>query len=145
LTPNVEEEVSALISHFSKQYSVNVFKEAERVEIVKAIGLTQGHWFKCPDGHFYCIGECGGATDTAKCPECASEIGGTGHQLLGDNRLKLAPEMDGASYAAWSMAANLADFDQNELLACESRINAVYNWLTALSYYKLLSVLSYRY
>jgi len=113
LTPEVEEEVSALITHFNKQYSINGLTKAERVEIVRAIGLAQGHWFKCPNGHFYCIGECGGATEIAKCPECGASIGGTGHQLLGDNRL--APEMDGASYAAWSMAANLADYDQNEL------------------------------
>jgi hypothetical protein len=31
------------------------------IEIMKAIGLDKGHWNKCPNGHFYVIGECGGA------------------------------------------------------------------------------------
>jgi hypothetical protein len=29
--------------------------------IIKAIGLSAGHWNKCPNGHLYVIGECGGA------------------------------------------------------------------------------------
>ena len=113
MTPEVEKEVSTLIAHFNEQYSVNGLTKEERVEIVKAIGLSQGHWFKCPNGHFYCIGECGGATEIAKCPECGARIGGESHALLPDNRL--APEMDGARYAAWSTAANLADYDPAEL------------------------------
>ena len=113
LTPDIEEEVSALIAHFNEKYAVSGLTEAERVEIVNAIGLTKGHWFKCPNGHYYCIGECGGAMEKAKCPECGANIGGTNHQLLEGNQL--AQEMDGASYAAWSETANLANFDPNEL------------------------------
>lgn len=113
LTPEIEEQVSVLIAHFNKQYNVSGLTKAERVEIVKAIGLTRGHWFKCPNGHFYCIGDCGGATEIAKCPECGAKIGGTNHRLLQDNQL--APEMDGARYAAWSTGANLANYDLNEL------------------------------
>ena len=113
LTPEIEEQVGVLIAHFNMKYSVSGLTKAERVEIVKAIGLARGHWFKCPNGHFYCIGDCGGATEIARCPECGAKIGGTNHRLIQDNRL--APEMDGASYAAWSTAANLANYDQNEL------------------------------
>ena len=113
LTPEIEEQVSVLIAHFHKKYAVGGLTKAERVDIVKAIGLTKGHWFKCPNGHFYCIGECGGATEIAKCPECGAKIGGTNHQLLQGNQL--APEMDGATYAAWSTDANLANYDLNEL------------------------------
>ena len=29
--------------------------------IIKAIGLDSGHWYECPNGHPYVIGECGGA------------------------------------------------------------------------------------
>ena len=36
---------------------------AERKEIVKAIGLGSGHWYKCRNGHVYVIGECGGAME----------------------------------------------------------------------------------
>jgi hypothetical protein len=55
-------------------------------------------------GHIYCIGECGGATQEGKCPECGTKIGGTQHRLVSDN--SLAPEMDGATHAAGSDTAN---------------------------------------
>ncbi|XP_014781926.1 NFX1-type zinc finger-containing protein 1 [Octopus bimaculoides] len=79
--------------------------EKERFEIVQALQLPKGHWFKCKNGHIYAIGDCGGAVVTSTCPECKCEIGGTSHQLLASNTL--ANEMDGAEYAAWSDAANL--------------------------------------
>lgn len=49
--------------------------EVERMQIVKALNMTQGHWFKCPNGHPYAIGECGGAMETSKCNECGADIG----------------------------------------------------------------------
>ncbi|XP_017560739.2 NFX1-type zinc finger-containing protein 1 isoform X2 [Pygocentrus nattereri] len=83
--------------------------DEERVMIVKAIGLTPGHWFKCPNGHVYAIGECGGAMQSGRCPECKATIGGANHTLTADNAL--ATEMDGAQHAAWSEAVNLQNFD----------------------------------
>lgn len=84
--------------------------DIERKEIIKAMGLTQGHWFKCPNGHIYAIGECGGAMQEAKCNECGAQIGGGSHTLRSDNRL--AGEMDGARFAAWSeQANNMANFE----------------------------------
>ncbi|XP_054748296.2 NFX1-type zinc finger-containing protein 1-like isoform X1 [Lytechinus pictus] len=88
--------------------------EKERKEIVSAIGLAKGHWYKCPNGHVYAIGECGGATQAAKCPECGSNIGGTSHRLTEGNRV--ATEMDGARYAAWSDQANMGNFDMDDLI-----------------------------
>ena len=83
--------------------------DVERKEIIKAMGLTQGHWFKCPNGHIYAIGECGGAMQEARCNECGAQIGGGSHTLRSDNRL--AGEMDGARFAAWSEHANdMANF-----------------------------------
>lgn len=94
--------------------------EVERMEIVKAFNMKQGHWFKCPNGHLYAIGECGGATETATCNECGAAIGqllyftvhiqwihyfifcyigGSNHSLLRTNQF--APEMDGAARPAW--------------------------------------------
>ncbi|XP_078457991.1 NFX1-type zinc finger-containing protein 1 [Lampetra planeri] len=78
--------------------------EGERVDIVKAMGLAQGHWFKCSRGHVYAIGECGGAMERAHCPECGDVIGGVNHLLERGNAL--ASEMDGARHAAWSDTAN---------------------------------------
>ena len=102
------EEISQLISNFKDKYKLDRLTEAERVEIVKAMGLTKGHWFKCPNGHYYCITECGGAMEEAKCPECDARIGGANHTLRSDN--SLAPEIDGAQYAAWSDQANMRNY-----------------------------------
>ncbi len=73
--------------------------DKERREIVQALGMSQGHWFKCPNGHIYAIGDCGGASVESRCNECKARIGGTQHRLLGDNRF--AGEMDGAVRPAW--------------------------------------------
>ncbi|XP_068707528.1 NFX1-type zinc finger-containing protein 1-like [Montipora foliosa] len=86
----------------------------EKDLIVKAMGLTQGHWFKCPKGHIYCITECGGAMEEGRCPECGSSIGGQNHQLRADNQL--ASEMDGARYAAFSNLANINNFDLRDFI-----------------------------
>lgn len=82
--------------------------EKEKVEIVRALNMEKGHWFKCPNGHHYAIGECGGAMEESKCNECGARIGGGNHQLLENNAH--SSEMDGSSHAAWSEAANLANY-----------------------------------
>ncbi|NXL91409.1 ZNFX1 protein, partial [Alectura lathami] len=85
--------------------------EAERVQIVSAIGCPRGHWFKCRNGHVYVIGDCGGAMERSRCPECHAVIGGANHTL--DSTNSLAPEMDGATHAAWSETANnLLNFEE---------------------------------
>lgn len=63
------------------------------------MGMGQGHWFKCPNGHIYVIGDCGGAVVEGRCNECGSQIGGGGHRLRADNQV--ATEMDGARMSAW--------------------------------------------
>lgn len=64
--------------------------------------------------HIYAIGECGGATQRGKCPECKADIGGENHRLTEGNQL--AGEMDGAKFAAYSEEANnMANFDLNNL------------------------------
>lgn len=89
--------------------------EAERVQIVGAIGCPRGHWFKCRNGHIYVIGECGGAMERSRCPECRAPIGGTNHTL--DSSNSLASEMDGATHAAWSETANnLLNFEELQRL-----------------------------
>lgn len=81
----------------------------ERAIIVQAVGLKAGHWYKCPNGHFYCIDRCGGAMEISKCADCGAQIGGTNHALLSDNAH--APEMDGSRFAAYSeQANNMANF-----------------------------------
>ncbi len=113
ITSDNEKIITKSLQSLCKKYKIDALTETEKLEIVSAIGLSKGHWFKCPNGHFYCIGECGGAMEAAKCPECQADIGGGNHQLLATNQL--APEMDGATAAAWSQMANLENFDQEEL------------------------------
>ncbi|NXS11506.1 ZNFX1 protein, partial [Neodrepanis coruscans] len=111
-TEKDELAVKAHVKKISTELPVSVpgLSEAERVQIVEAIGCPRGHWFKCKNGHIYVIGECGGAMERSKCPECHEVIGGTNHTL--DSTNSLAPEMDGATHAAWSdIANNMLNFE----------------------------------
>jgi hypothetical protein len=48
-----------------------------------------GHWFTCPNGHPYYIGNCGAAMQVGKCPACGAVIGATAdrsHQIRRDQR-----------------------------------------------------------
>ena len=87
--------------NFLKKYAIT---KEEQITIIKAMNLSSGHMFTCPNGHYYFIGECGGAMEISKCPECKSQIGGTNHQLLQGNRH--TGEFDGSNYAAFSAEAN---------------------------------------
>lgn len=58
----------------------------ERMEIIKALKFSvAGHFYRCPNGHTFVIGECGGAMQTSRCPECGEAIGGSNHSLLQSN------------------------------------------------------------
>jgi hypothetical protein len=59
-------------------------------------------------GHVYAIGDCGGAMQESRCPECNASIGGRNHALTSGNRH--AGEMDGSTHAAWSDAANMGNY-----------------------------------
>jgi hypothetical protein len=80
--------------------------DEERMMIVKAINLSVGHWYKCPNNHIYAIGECGRAMEQSNCPECNATIGGASHALVSGNRV--ASEMDGAQE---SEVNNVLNFD----------------------------------
>ena len=81
--------------------------------IIRVLDTKPGSWYKCPNGHVYNIGECGGAMQESKCPDCNSVIGGTSHRLHHDNTH--AGDFDGSQHAAWSTGANLANFDLHDL------------------------------
>lgn len=84
--------------------------EEERKMIVSAMNMKPGHWHKCPNGHIYVIGDCGGAMESRRCPDCTATIGGGNHALASGNQV--ASEMDGAQHPAWSEANNILNFDQ---------------------------------
>ena len=115
--PLTDEKITVakdLLKRLNKKVGGLPISDKERVNIVKAMGLAAGHWFKCPKGHIYAIGDCGGATEEGVCPECKSRIGGTHHTLRGDNRF--APEMDNAQYPAWSDQANMRNYGLQDLI-----------------------------
>ncbi|XP_047118847.1 NFX1-type zinc finger-containing protein 1-like [Schistocerca piceifrons] len=72
--------------------NVIVLPTQERQQIVKALNLKQGHWYKCPNGHIYVITECGRAMQVSRCNECGEKIGGRRHTLLSSNQV--ATEMN---------------------------------------------------
>ncbi|GFS40184.1 NFX1-type zinc finger-containing protein 1 [Nephila pilipes] len=82
--------------------------DLEKQSILKAMDLTKGHWYQCPNGHVYCITECGGAMQESCCNECGAKIGGSNHRLLSDNRI--ATDMDGATQSAFSDAMNMDNY-----------------------------------
>ncbi|KAK4316795.1 hypothetical protein Pmani_012053 [Petrolisthes manimaculis] len=110
----LDRKVRMLLKESEKYFGGLGISESERVMIVQAMGLKQGHWYKCPNDHIYCIGECGGAVMEAKCPYCTATIGGASHRLRGDNTL--ASEMDHARHAAWSQHYNdMGNFNLNNI------------------------------
>ena len=108
MSAETEQLILELVESFCDKYRLQL-SETERLEIVTAIGLPPGHWFKCPNGHIYAIGEYGGAMQIETCPECEADIGGMGHPLAAGNTH--APEMDDSRYAAWSDPANMENVD----------------------------------
>jgi len=111
---HIEKTVNKCFEKLRPLFSGLQITNDEKVMILKAMQLEQGHWYKCKNGHVYCITECGGAMEESKCPECGARIGGANHALLGDNAV--ATEMDGARHAAWSEQNNLANFNLNNLI-----------------------------
>ncbi|MCL4144006.1 UNVERIFIED_CONTAM: hypothetical protein GTU68_021635, partial [Idotea baltica] len=98
-TEELERRVVVLLKEAERVLGSLGISDQERMEIVKAMGMKQGHWYECPNGHVYCITECGGAMVEGTCPECKAKIGGSSHRLRGDN--KVATKMDGATSSAW--------------------------------------------
>merc|ERR1712129_298298 len=98
-------DIEVIKAKINKRISDNLFENVKN-GMVSAMSSElggKGHWFKCSKGHYYVIGECGGAMETAKCPECDEVIGGSQHRLVGSSQV--ASEMDGADKSAWDIAA----------------------------------------
>lgn len=49
-------------------------------------GSWSSHWYECPNGHPYFIGECWGAMQESQCIECGAPVGGHDHTLNSTNR-----------------------------------------------------------
>ncbi|CAM6099895.1 unnamed protein product [Calypogeia fissa] len=76
-------------------------KKGEVQLVVQAMAADvgeRGHWYTCPNGHLYTIGECGGAMQQSKCPDCKADVGGGEHRLTAGNRHS---NIDGSERSAW--------------------------------------------
>ncbi|KAK6976420.1 NFX1-type zinc finger-containing protein 1 [Biomphalaria glabrata] len=71
----------------------------ERLAIIRAVNVSAGAWYHCPNGHIYAIGDCGQAMEESRCPDCKEKIGGTNHRLLPTNAW--AQHMDNAQQPIW--------------------------------------------
>lgn len=105
---NVDSNVKEALTSLRKEHSMLDITEVEKLQIVKAIGLSKGHWYQCPNGHPYAIGECGGAMQISQCLDCGAQIGGQQHTLLNQN--SVATFMDGAIHSAWSDQQNMMNY-----------------------------------
>ncbi|KAL4985180.1 hypothetical protein BDW68DRAFT_198990 [Aspergillus falconensis] len=55
----------------------------ERMAVLAAMAREfrgTGHWYYCENGHPFTIGECGGAMELSRCPECGAAVGGEHHR-----------------------------------------------------------------
>ena len=79
-------EVDAAIKMLNEATFYEQISNAEKKEVLDAMakefGGTTGHWYYCPNGHPFAIGECGGAMQTAVCPECGARVGGAHHETV---------------------------------------------------------------
>jgi len=81
----IELKTNFLFNTASKEEMIEIFNLLSK-EVGFGNGGFGGHWFQCPNGHIYAIGECGGAMQQSHCIECGATIGGGNHQLASGNR-----------------------------------------------------------
>ncbi len=76
--------------------------QEEEAQIAAALQreVRQGAYYRCTCGFPYAIGECGGAMEVGRCPECGAAIGGERHQLQAGNQ---PANFNGHVGAAWPM------------------------------------------
>ncbi|KAG8955989.1 hypothetical protein FRC04_006438 [Tulasnella sp. 424] len=76
------QETSFGLSDEEKRQIIQALAQGNNRELPIA---TRGHFYRCRNGHPYVIGECGGAMQRSRCPECGETIGGGDHTLDASN------------------------------------------------------------
>ncbi|KAI8993679.1 hypothetical protein BDB01DRAFT_777126 [Pilobolus umbonatus] len=98
----------ALVNKIKAQMERKVLTYHEKNQIINAMNeeikhgnnnIVGGRWFVCQNRHPYYVGDCGGATEISKCPDCNAEIGGLQHRVIESNRFY--GEFDGSDKPAW--------------------------------------------
>ena len=83
---DLSDEALALKNEMESGTISDVIRAMSVVDGYNYGGSWSSHWYECPNGHPYFIGNCGGAMQVGNCIECGEQIGGTGHRLLASNR-----------------------------------------------------------
>jgi hypothetical protein len=78
---NLKTSEAILKGNFSIELDLkDLYKNAkidfESLNLLRTLGTT---WYRCPEGHLYVVGECGGPMQESRCPECGKKIGGRDH------------------------------------------------------------------
>ena len=110
MSPSEYESSMMYIEDLRKRHpDITGITHEEKEMIIRTLRAKPGSWYKCPKGHIYNIGDCGGAMEEGTCPECKSTIGGGRHRLRSDNAH--ARDFDRSSHAAWPMGDDMANYD----------------------------------
>jgi len=81
-----EVEVRRILELLSKKLGIELgISDGERRDNVRAIGLSKGHWYKCPEGHIFGIGGSRAPNQESICPHCRASMGGRMHGLQSDD------------------------------------------------------------
>ncbi|KAJ5736769.1 uncharacterized protein N7483_001894 [Penicillium malachiteum] len=81
LTRGLSEEIEGTKSMLQGSFYTPVSNE-ERKAVLAAMATefrSTGHWYYCENNHPFTIGECGGAMQLSRCPECGAPVGGQNH------------------------------------------------------------------
>ena len=86
---NVKSTEEIMKGNFSINLDLkDLYKDAkideQTLNLLRTLGTT---WYKCPKGHLYVVGECGGPMQRGICPECGSQIGGHDHVPANQNSI----------------------------------------------------------
>ncbi|KAF3910732.1 hypothetical protein ABW21_db0208985 [Orbilia brochopaga] len=86
----LEKEVDNAIRTVTGGVFYTAVSDSEMKEVYSAMAAQfrgTGHWYVCPNGHQFTIGECGMAMQLGRCNECGAQIGGQNHtSVQGVNR-----------------------------------------------------------
>ncbi|GLA99149.1 hypothetical protein AtubIFM57143_007451 [Aspergillus tubingensis] len=84
-TQGFSEEIESAKEMLRGSTFYSAVSNEERMAVITAMNrefMGTGHWYYCPNGHPFTIGECGGAMQVSTCPECGAPVGGQGHQTV---------------------------------------------------------------
>ncbi|PYI09577.1 P-loop containing nucleoside triphosphate hydrolase protein [Aspergillus sclerotiicarbonarius CBS 121057] len=84
-TNGLSEEIDGTEAMLRGSTFYSAVSSEERRAVIAAMARElhgTGHWYYCPNGHPFTIGECGHAMQVSVCPECGAAVGGQHHQAL---------------------------------------------------------------